>query len=279
MAIIALLSAKCSPGVSTAVAALAYTWPRPVVLADCDPGGGDLGGGWLGQWLVDGGIGVDRGLLSYATATRHATPTGASDLEPHLQAVPVAPHARLLRGLDGLAQHTAIGAACWQRLAHALHELSASGQADVLIDGGRYGAWTPRPLLGIADLTLLAVRPLARHVLASGQVIGDLARWVEPGRLGLAVLATSTGGTRDVRKAIGYPVGLELPDDPRTARVFSDGANAGEPSARSPLTRAATSASARLSQALNIRPAPPPAAEVAGSGGAGRSQASVGGPR
>lgn len=279
MAVITLLSAKCAPGVSTAAAALAYTWPRPVILADCDPGGGDLDKGWLGHWLIDGGIGMNCGLLSYATATRHAAPAEPGDLQAHVQVVPVAPHAQLLRGLDGPTQHTAIGAAGWQRLAHALRALSDSGHADVLVDVGRYGAGTPRPLVGLADVTLLAVRPLARHVLAAGQMIGELARWVEPARLNLAVLATTTAGTRDVRKAIGYPVGLELPDDPRTACVFSDGANAGEPTPRSPLTRAAASASARLSQVLNMRPAPPPPTEAAVARAAEAAQATIGGPR
>lgn len=259
MAVITLVSAKCSPGVSTTAAVLAYVWPRPVLLADCDPGGGDLAAGWLGQWLVDGDIGVDRGLLSYATATRHASTAESDALEPHLQAVPVAPQARLLRGLDGQVQHTALGAASWQRLAAALREQALSGRADVLIDAGRFGERTPRPLLAVADLTLLALRPLPRHVLAAAHVLGELAQRVEPDRLGIAALATTTAGTRDVRKTIGFPVSLELPDDPRTARVFSDGANAGEPpTSRSSLIRAATTAATRLGHVLNLRPAPPP---------------------
>lgn len=258
MAVITLLSTKCSPGVSTATAALTYAWPHPVVLADCDPSGGDIVTGWLGQWLVDGRIAVDRGVLSHATATRHMTSGDPGELKPHLQPVPVAPHARVLRGLDGPAQHTALSEASWQRLARALREMSDSAGVDVLVDAGRFGVWTPRPLLAAADLTLLGMRPLARHVLASGRVLTELSRQVEPGRLGLAVLATTTDGSRDVCRAIGCPVGLELPEDVRTALVFSDGANAGEPARRSLLTRAAAAAAERLHQALNLRQPPPP---------------------
>ncbi|GAA5121461.1 hypothetical protein [Haloechinothrix salitolerans] len=259
MAVIVLLSPKCAPGVSTASAVLAYAWPCPVLLADCDPGGGDLAAGWLGQWLVDGHLTTDRGVLSYATATRHTRAGAADALEPHLQVVPVAPRARLLRGLDGQAQRTALDAASWQRLAHAVRERGATDHSDVLIDAGRFGGWTPRPLLNVADLTLLAVRPLARHVLAAAPALAELGRCVEPDRLGIAALATTTAGTRDIRKALGHRVNLELPDDPRTARVFSDGVNAGEPfTLRSSLVRAATTAGTRLHHALNLRPPPPP---------------------
>ena len=38
MAILILTSAGGSPGVTTLAVGLALTWPRPVLLADCDPG-------------------------------------------------------------------------------------------------------------------------------------------------------------------------------------------------------------------------------------------------
>ena len=42
MTVYAFASAKGSPGVSTAAAAIAAAWPAPVVLADVDPAGGDV---------------------------------------------------------------------------------------------------------------------------------------------------------------------------------------------------------------------------------------------
>src|SRR3982074_1468642 len=42
MALIAIASDKGAPGVTTAALALAAVWPRPVLLAECDPAGGDL---------------------------------------------------------------------------------------------------------------------------------------------------------------------------------------------------------------------------------------------
>ena len=42
MALIAIASDKGAPGVTTSALALAAVWPRPVLLAECDPSGGDL---------------------------------------------------------------------------------------------------------------------------------------------------------------------------------------------------------------------------------------------
>ncbi|PWV74021.1 hypothetical protein SAMN05421630_110196 [Prauserella marina] len=89
---VTIVSGKGSPGATTTIAALASTWPTPVVLADCDPAGGDLVPGWLGQWLVTGTIRRDRGLLSYATATRHAPAGDPAVLGEHLHVAPPAPH-------------------------------------------------------------------------------------------------------------------------------------------------------------------------------------------
>jgi len=64
MAYIAFASAKGSPGVTTAVAALAATWPadRPLVVAELDPAGGDL--------VVRLDLATEPGLVSLAAAGR-----------------------------------------------------------------------------------------------------------------------------------------------------------------------------------------------------------------
>lgn len=253
-----MLSAKCSPGVSTTVAALAHAWPRRVLVADCDPSGGDLAPGWLGHWLFDGQLDAGRGLLSFTTDTRHARVGEATLLEPHLQQVPVAPHAHLLAGLTGPVQHASVGAAGWRRLAQALGDASATQGWDVLIDAGRHSAGTAFPLLAIADVVLVALRPLPRHVLATRPVLVALAGQVEPGMLALAALATTTTGSRDVRRACEYPVAVELPYDARSAAVFADGDQAGEPTARAPLTIAARRVATQLHTTLNLRPPPQP---------------------
>ena len=42
MALIAIAADKGAPGVTTACLALSLVWPRPVLLAECDPAGGDV---------------------------------------------------------------------------------------------------------------------------------------------------------------------------------------------------------------------------------------------
>ena len=44
MSVIAFFSSKGAPGTTTAAMLAASLWPRPALLADCDPAGGDLSG-------------------------------------------------------------------------------------------------------------------------------------------------------------------------------------------------------------------------------------------
>lgn len=258
VAVIVMVSAKCSPGVSTTLAALTYVWPRRVLLADCDPAGGDIAAGWLGHWLFDDRLDTGRGVLSFATDTRHAPVGEATLLGPHLQPVPIAPHARLLAGLAGPAQHTSVGDGGWRRVAQALGDASATAGWDVLIDTGRHSSATPLALLAIADLVLVGVRPIPRQVVATRPLLAALSRQVEPGVLALTALASTTIGARDLRRALGLPVAVELPHDARTAAVFADGDHAGEPPTRAPLVTAARGAAAHLRATLSLRPPPAP---------------------
>ena len=54
--LIALCSAKGAPGVTTSGLALALSWPRPVVLAELDPAGGDVLAGYGRGELSAGGL-------------------------------------------------------------------------------------------------------------------------------------------------------------------------------------------------------------------------------
>ena len=245
---ITIVSGKGAPGATTTLAALAAAWPAPVVVADCDPGGGDLAVGWLGQWVVDGTIRTDLGVLSHATATRHATVSDPGTLLEHVQAVPIARHIELLAGLTGPGQHAAIDAAGWRRLTAELaaYRTRAGCPADALVDLGRYGALTPWPLLLAADLVLVAVRPTPRHLLAARPLLAELADRIVPARLGLAVCATTPAGSREVRTALGREVAVEVSAEARAAAVFSDGADGGALPRRSPWLRSVRRAARRL---------------------------------
>lgn len=253
MAMIAIVSGKGAPGVTTAVAVLASVWPSRVVVADCDPHGGDIAVGWQAQWWLDGWLRDHRGVLSFATTTRHATRVTPDLLGEHVQTVPAAGQVQLLVGLRDAAQATSVTDAGWRRLADALVGLGGDTDqpADVLVDCGRFGAATPWPLLTAADLVLIGVRPVARHLLAARAVVEVLRERIARDRLGLAVCAATQAGTNEAQRVLAVHAGLTLPDDPGAARVFSDGAAAGRRLQRSALVVVAAKAARRLHVTLN----------------------------
>ena len=127
MALIAVAADKGAPGVTTTAVALAAVWPRPVLLAECDPAGGDL----VYRLPSADGTRLDprRGLLSLAVAARRG-------LEPRQ----VWEHAQKLRGgLDVLVgvtnaeQGTGLDP-LWGQVGAALAGLP---DADVIADCGR----------------------------------------------------------------------------------------------------------------------------------------------
>lgn len=254
MAVITMLSAKGAPGVTTACAALATVWPSSVLLVDADPGGGDLLSGWAGQWWVEGRLRSDRGVVSFAAATRRLESVPAEGLVGHAQEVPAAGHLRFLGGVTSRAQAGAMGSEGWKRLASALRDLTAQEGPDVLVDAGRWAPETPWPLIAEADLVLVGVRPSLRHVTASLPLIAALRAMVPSTRLGAAVTATTSRDADNVAQALGIPVGLELPDDPAAARALSDGFTHYREPRHCALLRSSRRAARRLHARLNPAP-------------------------
>jgi hypothetical protein len=210
MALIAVAADKGAPGVTTTATALAAVWPRPVVLAECDPAGGDVVYRLPGAH--GGRLDPRRGLLSLAVAARHG-------LEPGQ----VWQHAQRLRGgLDVLAgvgnaeQGTGIEP-LWGPVGDLLARLPG---ADVIADCGRLGPDGPYyDLLARAAIVVLIIRPSLGEVLRLRDRVATVALAVgrrgghEP-RIGVLVVADRRGYRRalaEVRQAVGgadSPVGL-----------------------------------------------------------------------
>jgi hypothetical protein len=273
MAVVAVVGAKGAPGATTSVVALACGWPRQVLLADADPAGGDIAAGWLG-----GRVGLDRGLLSFAAATRHADTAAPADLAPHVAAVRDAPGVLVLPGLAHGGQAGGLDDRLWARL------IAASGTpwppadpkagaparsvpVDLLVDCGRISAGTPWPLLASASVVLVATRPTvrgvhhARHALAALQAAasGTVPAGVgDAGRVGLLVCGAGPYDPGEVGRAVGLPVRLVLPADARAADVLSDGVPAGRGWSRTVLARAARTAARRIAAAAHTSAAEPP---------------------
>lgn len=156
MALIAVAADKGSPGVTTSAVVLAAVWPRPVLLAECDPAGGDLA-----YWFpaADGGrLDRQRGLLSLAVAARRGAEPG--QVWDHTQKLP--------GGLDVLAGVTTAeqGAGLeplWPAVGSALSRVP---KADVIADCGRIGPDGPYyDLLAQAAAIVLIARDSLGEVL------------------------------------------------------------------------------------------------------------------
>jgi hypothetical protein len=174
VALIVLAADKGAPGVTTAATALGAVWPRPVLLAECDPSGGDLAYRLPG---ADGVLNPGRGLLSLGAVARRGL--HPEQIYEHTQ--------RLVGGLDVLAGLTngeqAAGLTwMWGPLGRALAQLP---HADVLADCGRLGTHPEmNELIAEADQVILLTRPSLDHVAHLRERLTLLRRQV-----GLVVIA------------------------------------------------------------------------------------------
>ena len=224
MALIVVAADKGAPGVTTTALALASVWPNPVLLAECDPAGGDL----MFRFPAADGRQLDprRGLLSLAVAGRR---------DYHQQQV--WPHAQKIHGgLDVLvgvtnAEQGAGLAALWRPLGAMLAALPG---ADVIADCGRLGPEGPAyDLLAEAAVVLLVTRPdlgsvirlrdRAAAVMTAAQRHGR--RGIALGMLVIADPKNLKGAQAEVAHALqqaGLPVRLVcgMADDPKGAELL-----------------------------------------------------------
>lgn len=245
--LIALCSAKGSPGATTSALALAMAWPQRVVLAECDPAGGDVLAGY-GQGQTRAG---SQGLIDLMAAARK----GTAELELWTHLVTLDPVHRAFV-LPGLADARTSRAIDWPRLVALL---TGSG-AHVLADCGRLRAeHPPRAVLYAADLVLLVCRATLRSVRSAQSATADLtaeltARGTGADALGVLLIDPGTPfGAVEVEKALGVPVVTTLPADARAAAVLSDGTPAARRFATSPLLKAGQRAAEEISAVASAR--------------------------
>ncbi|GAA1026183.1 hypothetical protein GCM10009557_02980 [Virgisporangium ochraceum] len=266
MAVIAIASAKGSPGVTTSALAFTLSWSSRMLLAECDPAGGSALAGFL-----QGQLPADRGLLPLAIAELRENGLAAAfraqlvDLEP--------PHGRRLL-LPGLTDPVQAGtlAPLWSRLALFFTELEyADPPGDVIVDCGRLAAeHVPWPLLDAADAVLLAVRPTLASVAPAVPVASALTRRLQEAlgsssSLGLLVIGEGPYGTREIAAGLVLPVVASVPEDRRAASVLTNG---GVVKSRSRFMRAAAGAEASVRQFIGrhrqIVPRRPVLKEISG---------------
>jgi hypothetical protein len=263
MALIAVAADKGAPGVTTASVVLAAVWPRPVLLAECDPAGGDL----VYRFPAAGGGQLDpaRGLLSLAVAVRRGLEPGQA--WQHTQ--------KLHGGLDLLAglvtaEQGAGLDVLWSPTGALLARLPGT---DTIADCGRLGTVGPYyDLLAQASELVLVTRATLAEVVRLRERVAvlatALARHGEAPPLAVAVVAEHRrfhAALADVGKALGPGSPAQvlggLAYDPRSADRLRGPWGGGLD--RSPLIRSARELAARLAARL---PATGPA--VAGTAAA-----------
>jgi len=247
MTVIALASAKASPGVTTTALALASAWPaRQLLVAECDVAGGTIMGGYF-----RGTVAPTGGLAAAAVAARHELTVPAL----YEVTVPLSEDGavRLLPGLSDPAQARVVQQA-GPRLAAAFSALGRlSEPVDVLVDCGRLGAvGFPSEVLLRADLIVFVTRPReAELLLLAKRVEGLRAALRDVGGLApeLGVLMVGEGGhsRADVARHLGLPVWDVIAEDQRTAAFFAGEADVPRGGlARSGLQRSAYAAANSL---------------------------------
>ena len=247
--LIAMLSGKAAPGVTTSTWALGLTWPGEVLAVDADPAGGDMLAG-----LLAGRVSADQGLLSWSVTTRRAPAMEAAALiAGHTVSLPEAPQLWVMPGLQSSAQSSSLVGGGWERLARALERESFSGR-DVLVDCGRLSESSPWPVISTADRVLLVARGTVRSVYAARQaasLLGERLGDLEP--VGLLAVGGGPYPAGTVAAELGVPVAGELPEDRSAAAALSDGAYAGVRGlGRTRLQRAARQIAERLYSASAI---------------------------
>ena len=205
MSMVALGSVKGAPGVTTATVALAGVWPGPVVIAECDPSGGDIAARF--------GLAPVPGLLSLASQARHQV--RAESLRGHLQRLPPG-GVPVLLGVQTFEQAVALGKV-WTLLPRALAGLGV----DVLVDCGRLQPDAPtEQLVSAADVTVLFAQPTVEeiaHLEWRLEVLERSGRHAAVALTGEAPYDRRVVASRLAADGLRAPVLGVLADDPQAA--------------------------------------------------------------
>lgn len=246
MAILLVAAGGGAPGATTLAVGLALTWPRPVLLVDCDPGAHQavLAGYLAGQSA--GG----RGLVRVAEAHRDRRPLREAVLDQSLPVTGEDGERHLF--LPGFSRPASAGlfGGVWDDLADTFDRLGEVGY-DVIVDAGRVDArGLPGPLVERSAVTGLVLRTSLRAVMAARvhlPALTDQERLSTAGRTGLVLVGEGDPyGRREVAKALGVGVHAVVADDPPAAAHLSDGRPRPRKFDSSPLVRSLRAAAGVL---------------------------------
>lgn len=191
--LVAMASAKGSPGVTTTARVLASVWPTQSILVDADPAGGDVA--LVARTATQEPLDPERGLLSLAVDARRGS-EGMS-LDSHLQEIDGGLH--VLCGVQRPEQVAGMGPV-WGTIGTALSRYPGTVVADV----GRLALGSPiTPVVTAADVLVFVVRPQVE----SYAHLRERLSWIA---------ATENAGS------VPPPVGVVIVTDPRDSSSAKD---------------------------------------------------------
>ncbi len=252
MAILLLASVGGSPGVTTLAVGLALTWPRPILLADCDPGAHQaILAGYLGGRSAGG-----KGLLRVAEAHRDRRPLREAVLDQTLPLSAEEESRRLLvPGFTKPASAIHFGGV-WEDLAEAFDRLGEVDM-DVIVDCGRIGpSGPPAALLERSAVTAVVVTSTLRSIMSARvhlPTLRDHPRLTSADRehIGLIVVGENQPYRRsEIARALDVPVITSIAHDRQAAVHLSDGHPRHRRFETSPLIRSIRDAASQLSSSL-----------------------------
>jgi len=175
--LITLCSSKGAPGVTSAGLALAAVWPRPVVLVEADPTGGDVA---LRCRAAGGGDLTPRpGLLDLAGDIRTGAPDAVLAKATQLLACGVG----VVQGVTVPTQAMGLSA-LWPMIAQA----ARAADVDVIADVGRLTG-APRALITAATQVLVVCNPRLEQMVHVRETVKDLVAQRETAGLVQPVMA------------------------------------------------------------------------------------------
>lgn len=224
--LLAVVSAKHSPGATTTAAALATaaTDDGPALLVEADPAGGDL--------AARHRLSLDPSLVSLAAAGRHRAELDAS-LDDHCQPLPAGP-AVLLAPTSPSQTNAALRSLCPQ-----LFDTLTRRAGTVVVDGGRWPAdGAATPLIEAADTILLVARPNLEGVEHVRARLGAVADPALRRRIAVVLVGDRPYPPDEVAGVVAVEVAGVIALDGRGVRALEDGAT-GAALRRSALIRSA----------------------------------------
>jgi hypothetical protein len=242
MTLYAMVSPGGAAGCTTTALAITLTWPQPVILAECDPAGGDIVAG-----LFAGHLPAPRGLLGVAYEAGRGVAAMSAEAGGQLAALDGSGTRMFLAGLSDPRQAPGMAPA-WPAIARML-----SGQpCDVIADCGRLDAGDGQPaaVLAEAQLVAMVMRSSLRQIASARPRIEMLAQLLGgPERIGLLLVGDKSHSHAEISKTLGVAVLASLPLDSKTATVLSDGVGRRTSLRDRPLMRAAQAAGQAVTKA------------------------------